>query len=177
MSNSTNALSQIERYEQIVESSLPSLVKLAKRLTWPDSDLCADIVQNAVIKGLHALKKGKLELTSKTPAWLKQAVYLEFLIYKRDNKKFDFVESNAFENKPAKNPNPFDTELNPAILLALNSLPEEQRTLVILIDIEELEYQEVSQILQIPIGTVRSRLSRARWKLANQLHHLSGIQS
>jgi RNA polymerase sigma-70 factor, ECF subfamily len=169
--------SKIEGYEQIVEIALPSLLRLARRLTWPDTDLSADIVQDAVVKGFQALKKDKLELTPKTPAWLKQAVYLEFLLHKRSSKRVAYTASQILDSHQSHNPQPFANDLNPTILKALNDLPEEQRELVILVDLEELEYQEVSDFLQIPIGTVRSRLSRARWKLANQLHHLSGERS
>lgn len=48
------------------------------------------------------------------------------------------------------------------IVDALRSLPEEYRSALLLVDIEELTYEEASAVLQCPIGTVRSRLSRAR---------------
>lgn len=52
---------------------------------------------------------------------------------------------------------------------ALNSLPSEFRTVVILSDLQELTYQEIADALQIPIGTVRSRLSRGRSLLRRKL--------
>jgi RNA polymerase sigma-70 factor (ECF subfamily) len=52
---------------------------------------------------------------------------------------------------------------------ALASLPEALRVCVILVDIEEMEYAEAAAALGIPIGTVRSRLSRARQQLQEQL--------
>jgi RNA polymerase sigma-70 factor (ECF subfamily) len=52
---------------------------------------------------------------------------------------------------------------------ALSALSEEFRTVVILADIEELDYSEVSRILRVPIGTVRSRLHRARNQLRKAL--------
>ncbi len=45
---------------------------------------------------------------------------------------------------------------------ALNELPEEFRSAVVLCDVEEMSYSEISQILGIPIGTVRSRIHRGR---------------
>jgi len=50
----------------------------------------------------------------------------------------------------------------PEIEKALKKLPEEFRSAIILVDIDELTYEEAAQILECPIGTVRSRLSRGR---------------
>lgn len=48
---------------------------------------------------------------------------------------------------------------------ALRTLPDEQREILLLVALEELSYEEVARTLQIPIGTVMSRLSRAREKM------------
>ncbi|MFN8923102.1 MAG: sigma-70 family RNA polymerase sigma factor, partial [Sphingobacteriia bacterium] len=52
---------------------------------------------------------------------------------------------------------------------ALSSLPVDFRTVIILCDIEEFTYEEISKIVDIPIGTVRSRLHRARKMLREAL--------
>ncbi len=57
---------------------------------------------------------------------------------------------------------------------ALERLPEEQRAVVLLVGLEELSYQEVAKILDIPMGTVMSRLSRGREKLRGLLEE-SGV--
>ena len=57
----------------------------------------------------------------------------------------------------------------PAIEAALAALPDDFRAAVVLVDIEELSYEEASQVLQCPVGTVRSRLSRARRLLFTSL--------
>lgn len=51
----------------------------------------------------------------------------------------------------------------------LRALPEEQRTLVVLRDLEDLSYEEIADITGLPLGTVKSRLHRARAELARQL--------
>lgn len=172
----TNPTTPVVAFESAVERNLPSLLRIARRLTWPDRDLGADLVQNAVLKGLRALRAGKLEITPNIGAWLKQAVYLEFLMHKRENKRVDIHANDSFDHIAARNAKPFSNEISPEIERALADLPDNQRILVILVDIEEHEYHEVSEMLNIPMGTVRSRLSRARWKLANRLHHLAGEQ-
>ncbi len=58
----------------------------------------------------------------------------------------------------------------PAVEAALAALPEEFRAAVVLVDVEELSYEEASRALQCPIGTVRSRLFRARRLLFAALH-------
>jgi RNA polymerase sigma-70 factor (ECF subfamily) len=52
-------------------------------------------------------------------------------------------------------------------LQALNALPEEQRSLLLLIAVEDLSYQQAAAIFAVPIGTIMSRLSRARANLRN----------
>jgi RNA polymerase sigma-70 factor (ECF subfamily) len=48
------------------------------------------------------------------------------------------------------------------VAAALNGLPSDFRTVLILVDVQELNYQEVAQLLEIPLGTVKSRVSRGR---------------
>ncbi len=60
-------------------------------------------------------------------------------------------------------------ELEQTIQAALNQLDADQRTVVVLVDLQELDYKEAAQILGVPIGTVRSRLARARLRLRDFL--------
>ncbi len=62
-------------------------------------------------------------------------------------------------------------ELEQLILHALEKLDPDQRTIIILVDQQEFDYQETAQILGIPIGTVKSRLARARMRLQQLLNH------
>jgi len=57
----------------------------------------------------------------------------------------------------------------PAILHALATLPEDMRTALLLCDLEGFTYEEIGDIMQCPIGTVRSRIARARAQLMRQL--------
>lgn len=57
------------------------------------------------------------------------------------------------------------------ILAAVDRLPEEYRTVLSLADIEELSYEEISDALELPLGTVRSRLFRARRLMRRALPH------
>jgi RNA polymerase sigma-70 factor (ECF subfamily) len=59
--------------------------------------------------------------------------------------------------------------LNDEVAAALKKLEDEFKLVIVLADIEGFTYKEIADILEIPIGTVRSRLSRARKKLQKQL--------
>jgi RNA polymerase sigma-70 factor (ECF subfamily) len=59
--------------------------------------------------------------------------------------------------------------LRAEILAALDTLPEDYRVIIVLADIEELAYKEIAEALSVPIGTVMSRLHRARKQLQKQL--------
>jgi RNA polymerase sigma-70 factor (ECF subfamily) len=52
---------------------------------------------------------------------------------------------------------------------ALESLPDDFRTVLLMVDIQELRYEEAAEVLDIPLGTVRSRVSRARAMLKKAL--------
>jgi RNA polymerase sigma-70 factor (ECF subfamily) len=51
------------------------------------------------------------------------------------------------------------------VLKGLDALPEEQRSILLLVGVEDLSYEQAAQVLDIPLGTVMSRLSRARARL------------
>jgi RNA polymerase sigma-70 factor (ECF subfamily) len=55
------------------------------------------------------------------------------------------------------------------LLQALSRLPEEQKTVLLLATVEELSYAETAKVLDIPVGTVMSRLSRARERLLKEM--------
>jgi len=84
--------------------------------------------------------------------------------------EFDTVsyeyEKKRLADGDASHDNPFDLLLSHMmdgeITDALQALPEEYRSALVLVDIEELTYEEAARVLECPIGTVRSRLARAR---------------
>jgi len=60
------------------------------------------------------------------------------------------------------------------IQAAINNLSDKFKTVIILRDIQELSYDEISKIVDVPVGTVKSRINRARLKLQEKLQHLRG---
>jgi RNA polymerase sigma-70 factor (ECF subfamily) len=80
---------------------------------------------------------------------------------------FDEIKEGALARRPAQE----DGLLQQDILDAISQLPEEQRGVVLLVSIEDMSYAQVAAVLAIPIGTVMSRLSRARERLRQLLEH------
>lgn len=60
-------------------------------------------------------------------------------------------------------------ELNDVIQMGINQLPEDQRVILVLSDVQGLAYQEIAEIIDQPLGTVKSRLSRGRQRLRDFL--------
>ena len=60
-------------------------------------------------------------------------------------------------------------ELNDLIQLGINQLPEDQRLVLVLSDVQGMAYQEIAEIIDQPLGTVKSRLSRGRRRLRDFL--------
>ncbi|GAB7525194.1 hypothetical protein PBS_41830 [Paraburkholderia sp. 2C] len=65
-------------------------------------------------------------------------------------------------------PDPEADALNRQIVRAVERLPDAQRTVMLLVVVEGLSYQEAAQVLGVPVGTIMSRLSRARQAVGSQ---------
>ncbi len=64
-------------------------------------------------------------------------------------------------------------ELERSVQKALNQLDVDRRAVIVLVDLQDFDYQETAQILRVPIGTVKSRLARGRFELRQLLSHLN----
>ena len=152
-----------------------------------DEDLAADAVQNAFIsayKNLRAYRGGSFK------AWVMRMVtngcYDELRRQKRRPTVSlepvnveDGEEMESTEWLRSKDPLPeesFDTaELEHALQHCLENLPVEFRAVVVLVDVQGMDYDEASQSVKVPLGTVKSRLARARLKLRNCLQQFQEL--
>jgi RNA polymerase sigma-70 factor, ECF subfamily len=66
-------------------------------------------------------------------------------------------------------------ELETAIQNCLGGLPEEFRTVIVLVDVQGMDYQEASEVVRSPLGTVRSRLARARQRVQDCLQNVGEL--
>jgi RNA polymerase sigma factor (sigma-70 family) len=155
-----------------------SLYNFAFRLTL-DEDDANDLVQDTYLKAYRFIES--YEVGTNAKAWLyrilKNTFINEFRRKSKEPTKIDYQEVETFYNSD-------DVEyemtsdlrvesvqelIGDEVANALNSLPVDFRTAIILCDIEGFTYEEMAKILDIPIGTVRSRLHRARNMLKDKL--------
>jgi RNA polymerase sigma-70 factor (ECF subfamily) len=182
---------QREEFEAEALVHLDSLYAHALRLTRSAAD-AEDLVQDTFVRALRFYDR--FERGSNLKAWLLRIQYNGFVNrYRRDRKEHSVSE--AMTQEPSSEAtlgraalrsllDPTDAVLEPMVArelqAALDRLPEDHRTVVILADVEELSYKEIAEVLGCPIGTVMSRLHRARKalqeRLAEHAQHL-GLRS
>lgn len=169
------------RHGEFEREALPhmdALYNFALRMTG-DPDEADDLLQETYLKAYRFFDK--FEKGTNCKAWLFRIMKNSFInIYRKVTKEPDKVDyddveefyhsiraesadSNDLQEKL------FSNLLDDDVSRALESLPEEFRTVVILCDIEEFTYEEIADFVECPIGTVRSRLHRGRKMLRAKL--------
>lgn len=155
------------------------LYNYALRLTGSTDD-AHDLLQETYLKAYRFWDK--FEQGTNLRAWLFRIMKNTYInIYRKEVKEPDTVDYDEIESyyniirDESSDDNDLQQKLFGQLLdddvsKALETLPEEFRTVVILCDIEGLTYEEIAEFLQIPVGTVRSRLHRGRKLLYTRLY-------
>lgn len=137
-----------------------------------DPDGAEDLVQEGFLRALAC--RAQLRDASQTLPWLLIIVRRLFLEkHRRDERQLRLIEADAtLMDPPIGN---LEEEmlrgaLSEEMSNALAALPEEWRTCLLLREVEGFSYQEIAEILECPVGTVRSRLARGRAELLVSLH-------
>jgi len=174
---STPADQKRSEFEDEALVHLDSLYALALRLSGGDETRAEDLVQEAILKAYRAWDR--FEVGTNSRAWLMTILRNTFINQFRSQKsrpvhvEFEAVaETAASEALFAADPEGrvFEHVLDREVVAAIDELPEEFRVVVVLTDLEGLSYQEVSELLGAPVGTVKSRLFRARRRLQERLY-------
>ena len=135
-----------------------------------DACLADDLAQEAVIKGLKSVHQLKDEAVLE--AWLFSILHNCWRDHFR--RIHPRAEIDEIMELPADTLTPeqqhFSSELVGRVRRAVAALPLGQRQVITLVDLEEMSYSAAAQALGIPVGTVMSRLSRARGALRNLLY-------
>jgi len=155
-----------------------SMHNFAYRLTF-DEDDANDLVQDTYLKAFRFIDS--FERGTNAKAWLFRILKNSFINdYRKKSKepaKVDYQDVETYYNSddvdrqitPDLRVESLQDMIGDEISNALNSLDVDFRTVIILADLEEFKYDEMAKILDIPIGTVRSRLHRARNLLKEKL--------
>jgi RNA polymerase sigma-70 factor, ECF subfamily len=150
------------------ELAMPHFAKLYNFAHWLTQDRAAaeDLVQETYMKALRGFSS--FQQGTNFRAWMYKILRNTFLTTKAGLKVSISLDSDG-EDKPAE---PTAVGTPESVLLArveletiqnaLEKIPVKFREIILLCDLEEMSYQEIGQTLGIPIGTVMSRLSRAR---------------
>ena len=173
-------------FEAEALASLDSLYRTALRLTRVPAD-AEDLVQETYLKAFRAA--ASFEPGTNLRAWLFTILHNTARNRVRDRARDTVaIDSEAVERAAALSPfgasGPETPEslllrdtLAPELQGAIDALPEAFREAVWLRDVEEFSYAEIAKMLDIPIGTVMSRISRGRHLLYEHLQHLRPVNA
>jgi RNA polymerase sigma-70 factor (ECF subfamily) len=165
-------------FEMELLPHLSSLYNFAYSLT-SNQDDSDDLVQETFLKAYKFLNSYQSGTNAK--AWLFRILKNSFINdYRKSSKeppKVDYQEVESYYNSDDVDikmttdlrVDAVNGMMGDEVALALNNLDVDYRTIIILCDLEGFKYEEMAKILDIPIGTVRSRLHRARQLLKEQL--------
>jgi RNA polymerase sigma-70 factor (ECF subfamily) len=169
-------------YEDFQREAVPhmnAVFNYALKITG-DEDDANDLVQETYLKAFRFFDK--FEKGTNCKAWLFRILKNSYINDYRKNvkepNKVDYEDvQNFYENiQPNEiSTNHFEQDafsklLDDEITKVMSTLPEDFRTVIILSDIEGFTYEEISEFVDIPVGTVRSRLHRARKMLYSLLY-------
>lgn len=156
-----------ESIDEQLRDMLPRLKRFALWLTH-DGSRADDLVQSTFER---ALSRWHTRTTDALRPWLFAIAYHLFLDQQRRASRYarvlEFFGGRA--QIEAQSPSAETVAMEHAILKALRQLPEPQQHLLLWVSVEGLSYQKVADILGVPIGTVMSRLSRARAALRRRV--------
>ena len=168
-----------DKRKEFEEHALPHLdavYRVALRLTSNPSQ-ADDLVQDTMLKAYrawHQFKKG-----TNAKAWLVTILRNSFINeYRKARNRATNVDisemegHSVFEDIQDKDPEGtfFKHIVDDEVLRAIDSLPDDFRETLILSDVEALTYQEIANVTGVPVGTVKSRLFRARKALQKLLY-------
>jgi RNA polymerase sigma factor (sigma-70 family) len=148
-------------FEQLVDSYYESLYRFALSLTRREAD-ALDITQQTFYR--WATKGGQLRNNAKVKSWLFTTLHREFLAIRRREVRYPHLEISEVEEEklapaPASLANKMDGE---SLIQALYQIDELYRAPLVLFYLESHSYRDIAEVLDLPAGTVMSRLSRGK---------------
>lgn len=171
---------QAQLIERELLPHIDAMFNFAMHLTRFQDDEADDLVQDAFLKACRAV--GQYRPGTNAKAWLFTILKNAFINRYRERAKapgIEDIEKVFFTGGVEEKEGPqkvvdlreeyFNSLLGDEVTHALNRLAPDFRTVILLCDMEEFSYEEIASILGVPIGTVRSRIHRARNLLKEEL--------
>lgn len=160
----------LDEQAALIEAQIPGLRRFARALSRGDRARADDLVQDGLERALACWQGRRNE--GNLRGWLYTILYRRFLSEERRRRhrgtQLHLADAGEAE-LPAVDGGQYAALHHRDLLRALQELPQDQRSVLLLTAVEDLSYQEAAQTLGVPIGTVMSRLSRARERLRRQL--------
>ncbi len=155
-------------FEALVTRYYQLLYRFAYSLTRTEAD-ASDLTQQTFY--IWAAKGHQLQDRAKVKTWLFTTLHREFLRAHRQQTRFSHYELDQMENKlPAFSPPVADQLDSAQVLGTLAQLDEIFRAPLALFYLEDCSYKEIAEILDVPIGTVKSRIARGIERLYKMLN-------
>lgn len=164
--NPLNFFSRHHHIKEQLEALRPQLYRLA--YSWTNNPALADdLTQETLAKALKNV--AQLKNPDALKSWVFGILKNCWRDHFRSNRDMDDVDDQVLTDNRTPEKHHEQQNIVDKVRGAVSELPEGQRQVLTLIDLEGCSYAEVAEILEIPIGTVMSRLCRARKCLANKL--------
>ena len=158
----------IERFRAVVLPHLDAAYGFARWLT-RDPTAAQDLAQEAILRALRYFHAFRGE---EARPWLLRIVRNTWSDFRARNGSADRPLEEV-EDRPDDGPDPEQSAMasdrRRQVAAALAALPAEAREILVLREIQDLSYKHIALVLDLPVGTVMSRLARAREKLAAEL--------
>ena len=166
--------SELERFEAMMLPHLSAAHGLARYMTRNEAD-ADDLVQEAFLRALKYFDSFRGEEGRQSRAWV-LAIVRNVAHTWRDRQRAndsitEFDETVHSEANAAENPGVLlaRQDIRETLVEALNGLPTDLREVIVLREVEGLSYKEMSEVVEVPVGTIMSRLARARKRLQEAL--------
>jgi RNA polymerase sigma-70 factor (ECF subfamily) len=157
-------------FDQLVDRHYQPLYRFAMSLA-KKSEEAADLTQQTFF--LWASKGHQLRDLTKAKSWLFTTLYREYLSTYRHTSRFPHVEiEEVSQDLPTIAPTMFNDIDGNTVLAAMTQVDEVYRAPLVLFYLDDLSYKEIADVLDVPIGTVMSRLARGKAQLRDRLNEV-----
>jgi RNA polymerase sigma-70 factor (ECF subfamily) len=165
-------LNDVRHVESILVCQIPYLRRYARGLTHNAAD-ADDLVQSCLLRALTNFHRFQKDTNLR--AWLLTILHNIFIdtVRKRRRAREAFEAAGIATDGLSQAPNQLHRIQVGELKEAIAQLPAEQRSTLLLVALEDLTYEEAARVTGVPVGTVRSRLSRARQMLIGVVNGLS----